>query len=150
VFDRGAFDDAYRQLVLGGNFFELDNYYRGNWSRYRRTFELLSSLPLESPARLLEVGGGQIALLSRYLYGDHCTVADVNEEFNSTLLEHEIEFVKCDLLRGDLPFIQEFDAVVLLEVVEHIPLPLHQVLERVRRWMKPGGYLFVRRPTCND
>jgi SAM-dependent methyltransferase len=146
VFDRGAFDRAYRELVLTGRFFEANDYYRGNWSRYRRTFELLSSLPLPSPARVLEVGGGQMALLSRYLYGDICTVGDVNEEFNATLLERGVEFHRCDLIRDDLPFDNAFDVVVLLEVVEHIPLPLHQVLERVRRWIKPGGYLFITTP----
>lgn len=146
VFDRAAFDRAYRQIVLGGRFFEDDDYYRGNWSRYRRTFELLSSLPLPSPAQLLEVGGGQMALMSHHLYGDHCAVGDVNEEFNSTLLEQGIRFLKCDLLRDDLPFDQELDVVVLLEVVEHMPVPLHQVLEKVRRWIKPQGYLFCTTP----
>ena len=146
VFDRAAFDQAYRQIILGGNFFEDDDYYRGNWSRYRRTFELLSALPLPRPARLLEVGGGQMALLSHHLYGDDCTVGDVNEAFNSTLLDFGIRFLKCDLLRDDLPFDQELDVVVLLEVVEHMPVPLHQVLEKVRRWIKPGGYLFCTTP----
>lgn len=146
VFNRDAFDEAYREIVLKGTFFEDDAYYWGNWSRYRRTFELLSALPLPSPARLLEVGGGQMALLSRRLYGDQCFVGDVNEAFKSTLLEHGIEFLKCDLLRDDLPFEAELDVVVLLEVVEHIPIPLHQVLEKVRRWIKPGGYLFCTTP----
>lgn len=146
VFDRKAFDEAYRRLILGGDFFESDGYYKGNWSRYRRTFEMLSSLPLPTPAKLLEIGGGQIALLSRCLYGDRCTVGDVNEAFSSTLLEHGIEFLKCDLLRDDLPFDQELDLVVLLEVVEHMPVPLHQVLQKVRRWIKPGGHLFCTTP----
>jgi SAM-dependent methyltransferase len=146
AFDRAAFDEAYARLILGGNFFELDAYYRGNRSRYRRTFELLSSLPLPSPARLLEVGGGQMALLSRCLYGDQCTVGDVNEAFNSTLLEQGIQFLKCDLLRDDLPFDEELDVVVLLEVVEHMPVPLHEILEKVARWIKPGGYLFCTTP----
>ena len=146
IFDRAAFDEGYREIILGGEFFEDGDYYRGNWSRYRRTFELLSALPLPSPARLLEVGGGQMALLSHHLYGDDCTVGDVNEAFNSTLLEHGIRFVKCDLLRDDLPFDHELDVVVLLEVIEHMPVPLHQILEKVRRWMKPGGYLFCTTP----
>jgi len=146
AFDRSSFDEAYRKLILTGQFFEVDDYYRGNWSRYRRTFELLSSLPLPNPAKMLEVGGGQMALLSRYLYGDDCAVGDVNEQFNATLLEHGVAFHRCDLIRDDLPFEDDLDVVVLLEFVEHVPMPLHEVLEKVKRWIKPGGYLFITTP----
>jgi SAM-dependent methyltransferase len=145
-FDRADFDEAYRRTVLSGEFLEVRDYYRGNWSRYRRSFELLSELPLPTPARLLEVGGGQMALMSHQLHGDHATVGDVNGSFDATLVQHGVEFVKCDLLRDDLPFENEFDVVVLLEVVEHIPFPLHEILEKVRRWIMPGGYLFLTTP----
>ena len=41
---------------------------------------------------------------------------------------------------------EEFDLVVLCEVVEHLPMPLHTVLEKVKAWMAPGGWLFLTTP----
>ncbi len=73
-------------------------------------------------------------------------VGDVSDAFKATLVQHGIEFVRCDLIRDDLPFENEFDAVVMLEVVQHFPIPLHEVFEKVRRWLKPGGYLLCTTP----
>lgn len=145
-FTRKAFNQAYRDVILGNRFQEIPAYYRQHRSRYRKTLEYLSELPLPRPARVLEIGGGQIAVLCRRLFEDHCVVGDVSEACGPSVTQHGIKFVKCDLLHDDLPNRDDFDVVVLCEVVEHLPIPLYIILEKVRLWVKPGGFVFITTP----
>lgn len=48
-----------------------------------------------------------------------------------------------DLL--DLPWVEEWDVVFLLDVLEHIPDHI-KVLQQIRKCMRPGGLLFVTTP----
>lgn len=144
--DPRAFAAAYQKVVLGNSFCEEPGYYRTYRGRYRATMAWLCRTGLARPARLLEIGGGQIALLSKELFGDEAVVADVGDEHASAVTRHGVEFRRCDLIRDDLPERAVFDAVVLCEVVEHLPVPLHLVLEKVARWVRPGGLVFVTTP----
>lgn len=146
AFDSAQARRAYRQRVLNNRFFEADQYYHDQRSRYLNTLRYLARLPMPRPARVLEVGGGQISLLASDLWGDVCTVADVNDQFADSLCRFGIEFVECDLLRDDLPFDGTFDLLVLCEVAEHLPVPLHLILEKTRRWLKGGGWLLLTTP----
>ncbi|MEB3292611.1 MAG: hypothetical protein VKJ24_05590, partial [Synechococcales bacterium] len=80
-FDSSAFDRVYRESVLGGNFLEVDSYYIQQKPRYQAVVQELCKLALPEEAKVLEIGGGQIALLTQKLYGYDCTVADVSEEY---------------------------------------------------------------------
>jgi 2-polyprenyl-3-methyl-5-hydroxy-6-metoxy-1,4-benzoquinol methylase len=40
---------------------------------------------------------------------------------------------------------ESFDAVTLFDVIEHVDAP-HATLSRVRRWLRPGGWLFLSVP----
>lgn len=146
AFTRAAFNEAYRDVILGNRFHETPSYYLENRPRYRDTLARLAQLPLPRPARVLEVGGGQIALLCRRMFGDEGMVADVSEDFAESVTRYGIGFARCNLLYDDLPDRDAFDAVVLCEVVEHLPVPLHLVLEKIKRWIRPGGYLFLTTP----
>lgn len=48
-----------------------------------------------------------------------------------------------DLL--DLPWVEEWDVVFLLDVLEHIP-DHRKVLQQIRKCLRPGGLLFVTAP----
>jgi SAM-dependent methyltransferase len=146
AFRRADFDAAYARMLASCRFFEAGDYYEGHRDRYRRTLEYLCRLPLPSPARVLEIGGGQIALLCEYLFDDNGAIADVSEEYSKPIVDQGVEFVRCDLVRDDIAYRDEFDAVVMCEVVEHLPVPLHIVLEKVKAWVKPGGYLLLTTP----
>ena len=140
------FDRAYAEVVLGNEFFERPGYYQSERPRYRRTIDYIASLPLPLPARVLEVGGGQIALLMSRLFAAKCTVADISGDYASAVTKFGIEFVECDLVHDYLPGDQQFDLVVLCEVMEHFAIPPHIVLAKIRRRIRPGGFLFLTTP----
>lgn len=146
VLDRRAFDEAYARLVLSNEFTEDRAYYRHYIDRYRRTLGYLERLPLPRPASILEIGGGQIALLAQELFGDRAIVGDISRDFAESVLRHGVEFVKYDLLQDTLPERHAFDLIVLCEVVEHLPVPLYTVLERLLPALKDGGYVLITTP----
>lgn len=146
TFTTAEFDRAYDEVVIGNHFFEEPAYYRRYRGRYRRTLAYVARLPLPRPARILEVGGGQMILLCRELFGDHGTLADVSETYADAVTRFDLGFTTCDLLHDDLPARGEYDLVVLGEVIEHLPVPPHIVLDKVRRWIRPGGHVLVTTP----
>lgn len=145
--DRRKFDELYDSAVIGAGFFESDEYYRLERERYWRSLQFFARLPLPSPARILEVGGGQLAVMCKNLFGDDCTVGDISKRFSSPLDRQGIPLIECNLLSDDFPDAREqFDALALLEVIEHLPLPPYVVLDRVKKFLKPGGVIFITTP----
>jgi 2-polyprenyl-3-methyl-5-hydroxy-6-metoxy-1,4-benzoquinol methylase len=95
---------------------------------------------------VLEVGGGQIVLMLKALFDCEAAIADVNGEYKQSLIDQRCDFHECDLLYDDLPYRGVFDVVILCEVIEHLPVPPHRILDKIRSWMKPGGTIFVTTP----
>jgi len=140
------FDRSYDSVIKGNNFSEDPDYYDRERPRYRRTVEYICNLQLPECADVLEIGGGQICLLLSKLFGDKCTLADVNDEFAESVTRFGIEFMKCDLLNDDLSRAKKFDMIILCEVVEHLAVPPYLILEKARQLLKPGGFLFLTTP----
>ena len=141
---RAEFDKIYGSRIVGEGFAEFDEYYRFEKERYWRSLQLLCHLNVDVPAKLLEIGGGQLALLSKLLFNDNCTVADISQAYIAPLRKAGIEFVTYSLLNPQPnKALGEFDIVILLEVIEHIPLPGHVVFDSIKPLLKPGGILFL-------
>ena len=145
-FTKKNFDCAYSKAILNSKFFEKDSYYIQQKIRYFNTLKCIRKLPLPETPQLLEVSGGQIALICQELFDCQSTVIDVNETYKQSLLEHQIQFQVCDLLHDDLQKRNYYDLVVMCEVIEHMPIPPHIVLEKIKSWIKPGGWLFLTTP----
>lgn len=148
--DRKTFDDKYDELILSSRFFEQDDYYVRERPRYFNTLKFLlaridSSSDL-SALHVLEIGGGQIALLMQALFGCKAVIADVSDKYKDSVQKQRCDFRVCDLLYDDLPDRNHFDVVIMCEVVEHFPVPPYKILSKVRSWMKPGGLLFMTTP----
>lgn len=141
-----TFDDVYRERILSQAFFEVPDYYVQQRARYRRTLSLIDRQALPPNPRVLEVGGGQIALLMQALHSARPTVLDLSMEWSAAVTSHGIEFAVGDLVRDDPCYREEFDLVVLCEVIEHMPIPGHLVIEKIGGWLKPGGLLFMTTP----
>lgn len=148
--DRKKFDDKYDELILSSRFFEEHSYYIRERARYFNTLKLLlarmdSSRDL-SEIRVLEIGGGQICLLMKALFGSKAVVADVSDKYKESVQKQGCDFRVCDLLYDDLPDRDYFDVVIICEVIEHMPVPPYQILSKIKNWMKPGGLLFLTTP----
>lgn len=61
--------------------------------------------------------------------------------------EHNIDVRECDLERGPVPVNEgSVDAVVLMEVFEHLRINPIATLERIQEIIRPGGYLIMSTP----
>ena len=65
---------AYDKLVIGGVFQEQGDYYVRYRSRYESLVTTYAALGGGGPFDVLEVGGGQHALLAQALFADRATV----------------------------------------------------------------------------
>jgi 2-polyprenyl-3-methyl-5-hydroxy-6-metoxy-1,4-benzoquinol methylase len=50
------------------------------------------------------------------------------------------------LLYDDIEDKNYYDLVILCEVIEHMPVPPYTILEKIKTWIKPGGWLFLTTP----
>ena len=71
---RAAFNAIYDRFVRPGGFHELNSYYAVSRERYFLTLSYLADLDLPQPAKLLDVGGGQFAILASKLFGDDASL----------------------------------------------------------------------------
>lgn len=151
--DKHSFEEAYAETIIGNDFFEHPSYYKVYKERYYKTLESIVSAMNGRPVRsLLEIGGGQVSLLCRSIYGTRCDVYDASRQYAHAVERHGVGFGVCDILREDIlskVAVSSYDVVVLCEVVEHILKPLHLVLEPFAAALKPGGLLFLTTPNFN-
>ena len=149
TFDPDDLARAYDELVIGGVFQERGDYY----SRYRNRYEFLISTYAElgggGPLDVLEVGGGQHALLAHTLFADRATVADLPGPHLDYLSSRGVTTAHWDLLTDEQPFRETFDRIFLCEVMAHVPAPPYQYLNRLRLALRPGGVLLVSTPNLH-
>jgi SAM-dependent methyltransferase len=147
ILRRERFTQAYDAEIVGAGFFESDDYYRFDRERYWRSLRILCDLPIPLPAHILEIGGGQMAVLCKNLFGDPCVVGDISDSFVKPLARHDIPLIRCNLMNETFPdAANQFDVVILLEVIEHLPIPPYVIFERLKSFLKPGGVIFLTTP----
>ena len=145
-FDRRVFEAAFEDIIAGSSWQEHDGYYSRYRSRYEAILRRYAFAAPSKPCEVLEIGGGQLALLAQYLWNDRATVADIDDGCFSLLRAHDVETFRYNLATGDPPAGRSYDAAFMSEVIEHIALPGHVTLDRVRRMLKPGGVLVCSTP----
>lgn len=143
---RSEFDAAYQACILGKNFVEDIEYYRVAGDRFWKSFRKVESLQLKTDSSVLDIGGGIMAVLLNKLLGYKAVVGDVTSLAKDDVNSAGLEFVAIDLFREHTADIEQVDLVILQEVIEHIPQPPYIVLNRIRKMIKPGGYLFLTTP----
>jgi hypothetical protein len=141
---RSKFDEVFDTRIIGGGFFESDEYYRIQRERYWRSLMFFCRLDLPRPARVLEIGGGQLALLCKELFDDDVVVGDVSERFSAPIRNVGIKTVVLNLAHPDhMEAGGPYDAVVMLEVIEHVPVPAHVVMESIKPLLSQNGVVFM-------
>ena len=148
-FDPDDLARAYDELVVGGVFQEQGDYYIRYRNRYVGLVSTYSELGGIGPLDVLEVGGGQHALLVHALFADRTTVADLPGPHLDYLSSQGVRTVHWDLLTDEQPLRDAFDRIFLCEVMAHVPVPPYQYLDRLRLALRPGGVLLVSTPNLH-
>lgn len=145
-FNSRQFNEAYHDYIVKGQFNEVPEYYPRYIARYRANVKLFAKVSPAQPLNVLEIGGGQHALLTKQLYGDSATVADIPGPHFDYLAKQGVRTVPWNLISGEQAFENEFDFIYFSEVIEHLPIPGHIALERLRKALKPTGRLLCTTP----
>lgn len=120
------------------------------YGRYRNRYEAVlrryaATAPL-TPQDVLEVGGGQLAVMAARIWNDRCSVADISTGCFESLGQAGVQSFVWNLARDAAPAERKFDFVFCSEVLEHLPVPGHVALTRLRETLKPGGHLILTTP----
>ena len=145
-FDSRRFREAYERWIVGGSFNEAPDYYPRYRSRYEGILKRFAVQAGDEPLDVLDIGGGQLALLCAKLWGDRATAADVYVDRLGYLRENGVATLGWNLAQEEPPCERRFDAVFFSEVIEHLPIPGYVALERLRRVLRPGGLLLCTTP----
>ncbi|HZC23857.1 MAG TPA: class I SAM-dependent methyltransferase [Candidatus Binatia bacterium] len=141
------FDAVYDQFVARDEIaFGDRQYYLRYRSRYKLCIERFAQLMPPNQRNVLDIGGGQLAMICMKLWGDRGTVVDLPGPHLDYMARHGVDIKVWNLCEEDAPFSDRFDFIFMSEVIEHIPIPGYIVLERLRKLLKPGGVLLCTTP----
>ena len=111
------------------------NYLRYKWFADR----FLSGM---SGSRILEIGAGDGGVLQFLNSDNYVCAVDISESAIPFMAEKNIPLSICDISCEALPHeTGQFDAVIALEVLEHLKSPQHAI-EEIQRVLRPDG-LFI-------
>jgi SAM-dependent methyltransferase len=126
---------------------EEPQYYPRYKERYLAVLREFARTARVTSTDILEIGGGQLAYLSLQLWGrDQACVADISTGCFAGLNERGIDTFQWNVAADDAPCAQKFDVIFLSEVIEHLPVPGHVPLARLRAMLRPGGLLLCSTP----
>jgi SAM-dependent methyltransferase len=113
--------------------------------------EILDMLPFSS-GRLMDIGcAGGVFLSEARSRGFEV----VGLELNASMAAYARSTYQLQVLNSRIEDVgpdqwsDHFDVVTLLDCLEHVPQPLVAV-KKVARWLRPGGYVFIRGPLSNS
>lgn len=144
--DHRTFDPVYESTILQSDFFEGEDYYVHFRDRYFNTLKYLEGCLGSGRRKILDVGSGQFAVLAKHLFGVEADVVDIDTRFTKVLADNGVGFRQADLSKESLDVEEEYDVVVLAEVIEHVPRPPYLVFEALHRVLRPEGFLLVTTP----
>lgn len=136
-------------LVLGVHYPATEHrYIRAAQDRFDWTLQWLTSHGVEGKS-VLEIGTGVIGVCCR-LMGASTTAWDVRRDFEEVAERLGIRFIFADLSTpGAWPRGDEFDIVILAEVLEHLPLSPVDTLKGIHATLRPGGTLVLTTPNLH-
>jgi len=115
-----------------------------------RAFNRISSIIPEASS-VLEVGPGMGLLLKKMQDAGHYVQGlDISDFVVEELSNQGIEMLRGDLRHASIPA-KSYDAVIAIEVIEHLPDPM-SFFKEVRRILKPSGLFYFETGdiTCEE
>lgn len=101
-----------------------------------------SYIPKHVKGRLLDLGCGKVPLFE--MYKDYI-IDNMCVDWDNTLHDNKYVDVTCDL-SGNLPFEEEqFETIILSDVMEHLPNP-EKLWKEMFRLLAPGGKVLLNVP----
>ncbi len=122
------------------------DYYLRYRSRYKEFIRRFAALAPPGPVDVLDIGGGQLALVAIKLWNDRGVAADLPGPHLLYMAEHGVETIHWNLCKSDAPCDTKFDFIFFSEVIEHLPIPGYVVLGRLRKALRPGGVIICSTP----
>ena len=140
------FDSLYERFICQDEMqFGGRAYYLRYRSRFKECIRRFAALAPVQPVDVLDVGGGQLALMCAKLWNDHGVAVDLPGPHLSYMAKHGVETIQWNLCKSELPSEAKFDFVFFSEVIEHLPIPGYIALERLRRFYGPAASLSAPR-----
>lgn len=104
IFDQKRFNLIYDELICQGTFNENSEYYPRYRSRYRILLQEYSAFVPETPQHILDIGGGQLALLCKYLWDDNASAVDIGGPHLDYLKSKGVQTAKWNFCSDEQPF----------------------------------------------
>jgi SAM-dependent methyltransferase len=141
------FDSVYERYICQDEMqFGGRAYYLRYRARYKECIRRFAAMVPAHPVDVLDIGGGQLALMCVKLWNDHGVASDLPGPHLTYMAGHGVETIHWNLCKSELPLDAKFDFVFFSEVIEHLPMPAHIVLERLRNVLRPGGAIICTTP----
>ncbi len=141
------FDSLYERYICRDEMqFGGRAYYKRYRSRYKECIQRFAALAPAHPVDVLDVGGGQLALMVTKLWNDHGVAVDLPGPHLSYMAENGVETIHWNLCKSEMPSDARFDFVFFSEVIEHLPIPGYIALGRLRKVLRPGGVIICTTP----
>jgi SAM-dependent methyltransferase len=141
------FESLYERFICREEYqFGGRTYYLTQRPRYKECMRRYAALAAPRVLDVLDVGGGQLALLAAKLWNDHGAVADLPGPHLEYIASLGINAIHWNLCKSELPSDAKFDFIFFSEVIEHLPIPGYIALERLRRVLRPGGIILCTTP----
>lgn len=140
------FEEIYKNFIEKGSLNEVQTYYSIYKKRYLTLIKRYNQIALKHPQKVLDIGGGQYALLCKKLWNDDSTLIDITNKNFNYMNTNGVRTIKFNLASDEINFDEKFDVIFFSEVIEHIPIPGHIILEKLKRILKPNGYIICTTP----
>jgi len=109
---------------------------------------ILRWVELIQARKILDIGAAQ-GNFSLLLAEKGCEVKmnDINQNYlEYAMLKYErgnLQSIPGNIM--EMEFDEDFDLILLLEILEHVAKPL-ELLKKIRKWLSKGGYVFITTP----
>jgi len=122
---------------------ENSHYYQIHISRYKKIFSEISALNLPTKSKVLDIGCYPPYLLNFLAKQNFDTYGICSQ--HETVNQPNINILNVDY--DSLPYKDDqFDLIVMSEVLEHLTNDPVNILSEIYRVLKPGGYFLITTP----